>query len=234
MTIELAGLVVFGNHGYFEEERRLGQRFLVDLRVDVSGEATASDRIEDTVDYRSIAEFTRLYFGRSVLDSWVEPFVADASLCDPDSASRVLFLLHYVARRYAPVGTLRSGLADLAQALAPDDATRLGAIVHALEPVGERIAVRLAEPDGERSVDTDAVVLATPAVAARAIADPLLQTAERDFFARARCAAAIVMAVALDRAVVGCATRTRVPDGEGWPVATVAIQPGGGAGAPAP
>ena len=186
------------------------------------------------LDDRSIAEFTRLYFGRSVLDSWVEPFVADASLCDPDSASRVLFLLHYVARRYAPVGTLRSGLADLAQALAPDDATRLGAIVQALEPVGERIAVRLAEPDGERSVDTDAVVLATPAVAARAIADPLLQTAERDFFARARCAAAIVMAVALDRAVVGCATRTRVPDGEGWPVATVAIQPGGGAGAPAP
>jgi len=185
------------------------------------------------LDDRSIAEFTRLYFGRSVLDGWVEPFVADASLSDPDSASRVLFLLQYVARRYAPVGTLRSGLADLAQALAPDDATRLGASVQALEPVGERITVRVAERDGERSVDTDAVVLATPAGAARAIADPLLQTAERGFLARARYAAAIVMAVALDRTVVGCATRTRVPDGEGWPVAVIAIQPGG-AGAPAP
>ena len=34
MTIELQGLVVFGHHGYLEEERRLGQRFLVDLWVD--------------------------------------------------------------------------------------------------------------------------------------------------------------------------------------------------------
>ena len=185
------------------------------------------------LDDRSIAEFTRLYFGRSVLDGWVAPFVADASLCDPDSASRVLFLLHYVARRYAPVGTLRSGLADLAQALAPGDATRLGAVAQALEPVEERVTVRVAEPDGERSIDTDAVVLATPAPVARAIADPLLQTAERDFLARARYLAAIVMAVALDRTVVGCATRTRVPDTEGWPAATIAIQPGG-VGAPAP
>ena len=62
MTIELAGLVVFGHHGYLEEERRLGQRFLVDLWVDVRGEATASDRIEDTVDYRRIAGLVREVF----------------------------------------------------------------------------------------------------------------------------------------------------------------------------
>jgi dihydroneopterin aldolase len=62
MTIELAGLVVFGRHGYLEEERRLGQRFLVDLWVDVRGEATASDRIEDTVDYRRIAALVRDVF----------------------------------------------------------------------------------------------------------------------------------------------------------------------------
>ena len=39
MTIELRSLVVFGHHGYLEEERRLGQRFLVDLWVDVHGDA---------------------------------------------------------------------------------------------------------------------------------------------------------------------------------------------------
>jgi dihydroneopterin aldolase len=55
MTIELMGLAVFGHHGYLEEERRLGQRFLVDLWVDVDEAAAASDRIEDTVDYRRIA-----------------------------------------------------------------------------------------------------------------------------------------------------------------------------------
>ena len=62
MTIELQGLVVFGHHGYLEEERRLGQRFLVDLWVDVSGEATESDRIEDTVDYRHLAALVREVF----------------------------------------------------------------------------------------------------------------------------------------------------------------------------
>jgi dihydroneopterin aldolase len=62
MTIELAGLVVFGHHGYLEEERRHGQTFLVDLWVDVRGEATASDSIEDTVDYRGIAGLVREVF----------------------------------------------------------------------------------------------------------------------------------------------------------------------------
>lgn len=62
MTIELKGLVVFGHHGYLEEERRLGQRFLVDLWVDVSEEATETDRIEDTVDYRRLAALVREVF----------------------------------------------------------------------------------------------------------------------------------------------------------------------------
>jgi len=185
------------------------------------------------LDDRSVADFTRLYFGRSVLDGWVEPFSADSSLCDPESTSRVLFLLRYVARRYAATGTLRSGLADLAQALASGNAIRLGAPVDSLESVGERIAVHLAEPVGERCLEADAVVLAAPAPGARKIAGPVLRTAERDFLARVRYGAAIVMAVALDRTVVGRATRTRVPATEGWPVATVSIEPGG-PGAPAP
>jgi 7,8-dihydroneopterin aldolase/epimerase/oxygenase len=62
VTIELQGLVVFGHHGYLEEERRLGQRFLVDVRVDVSGDAAKSDRIDDTVDYRRLAAIVREVF----------------------------------------------------------------------------------------------------------------------------------------------------------------------------
>ena len=62
MRIELRGLVVFGRHGYLEEERRLGQRFLVDLWVDVDETAAASDRIEDTVDYRRLAGLVREVF----------------------------------------------------------------------------------------------------------------------------------------------------------------------------
>jgi 7,8-dihydroneopterin aldolase/epimerase/oxygenase len=62
MTIELSGLVVFGHHGYLEEERRLGQRFLVDLWVDVHGDAAESDSIDDTVDYRHLAGLVREVF----------------------------------------------------------------------------------------------------------------------------------------------------------------------------
>jgi dihydroneopterin aldolase len=62
VTIELVGLVVFGHHGFLEEERRLGQRFLADLWVDVDESASASDRIEDTVDYRRLAAVVREVF----------------------------------------------------------------------------------------------------------------------------------------------------------------------------
>jgi dihydroneopterin aldolase len=62
MTIELLSLVVFGHHGYLEAERRLGQRFLVDLWVDVDDAAAASDDIEETVDYRHLAGLVREVF----------------------------------------------------------------------------------------------------------------------------------------------------------------------------
>ena len=57
-TVELAGLEIFGYHGVNEDERRDGQRFLYDLSLDV-GDAGASDRIEDAVDYREVATCVR-------------------------------------------------------------------------------------------------------------------------------------------------------------------------------
>ncbi|HXG76791.1 MAG TPA: dihydroneopterin aldolase [Gaiellaceae bacterium] len=82
MTIELAGLVVFGRHGYLEEERRLGQRFLVDLWVDVDELAASSDRIEDTVDYRRLAGAVREVFAgpERLLLEGLAGAVADAVL----------------------------------------------------------------------------------------------------------------------------------------------------------
>jgi dihydroneopterin aldolase len=62
MTIELVGMVVFGHHGYLEEERKLGQRFLVDVTAEVGGDAAETDLIEDTVDYRGIASAVREVF----------------------------------------------------------------------------------------------------------------------------------------------------------------------------
>jgi dihydroneopterin aldolase len=62
VTIELLGIAVFGHHGYLEEERRVGQRFLVDLWVELEEDAAASDRIEETVDYRKLAGLVREVF----------------------------------------------------------------------------------------------------------------------------------------------------------------------------
>lgn len=55
--ITLTGLRVFGRHGVFEEERRVGQDFVIDvtLRVDTRA-AAASDDVADTVHYGEMAE----------------------------------------------------------------------------------------------------------------------------------------------------------------------------------
>jgi dihydroneopterin aldolase len=55
VTIELSGIELFAFHGVLEHERREGQRFLVDLELDVADErAAVTDRIGDAVDYRDV------------------------------------------------------------------------------------------------------------------------------------------------------------------------------------
>lgn len=55
--VSIAGLEVFGRHGVFDAEHELGQRFVVDLEMELrdcpGGE---SDLLEDTVDYAAIAD----------------------------------------------------------------------------------------------------------------------------------------------------------------------------------
>ena len=55
--ITLTGLRVFGYHGVYDEERRVGQDFVVDvtLRLDTRP-AAASDDVADTVHYGEMAE----------------------------------------------------------------------------------------------------------------------------------------------------------------------------------
>ena len=60
MTIELHGIILHGYHGVLDEERRDGQRFLVDVELDLEHEQAArSDRIEDAVDYREVVARVR-------------------------------------------------------------------------------------------------------------------------------------------------------------------------------
>ena len=58
MKIELVGIELHGYHGALESERERGQRFLVDVEIDV-GERGSSDRLEDAVDYRDVVACVR-------------------------------------------------------------------------------------------------------------------------------------------------------------------------------
>ena len=55
--ITLTGLRVFGRHGVYEDERRVGQHFVVGATMYVSTAAAAeSDDVGDTVHYGEVAE----------------------------------------------------------------------------------------------------------------------------------------------------------------------------------
>lgn len=58
ILVELSGLEVFGRHGVLPEERT-GQTFLYDIEIETS-DAALSDRIEDAVDYREVAELVHV------------------------------------------------------------------------------------------------------------------------------------------------------------------------------
>jgi dihydroneopterin aldolase len=61
VTIEISGLSLFTHVGVTEAEREVGQRLLLDLRLEVVDcDATVTDRIEDTVDYASVCDTANL------------------------------------------------------------------------------------------------------------------------------------------------------------------------------
>ena len=61
VTIEISGLSLFTHVGVSAAEREVGQRLLLDVRIDVGEcDATVTDRIEDTIDYGQVCEAANL------------------------------------------------------------------------------------------------------------------------------------------------------------------------------
>jgi dihydroneopterin aldolase len=61
VTVEISGLSLFTHVGVTEAEREVGQRLLLDLRIDLGeSDATITDRLEDTVDYAAVCEAVNL------------------------------------------------------------------------------------------------------------------------------------------------------------------------------
>ena len=61
VTIEIAGLSLYTHHGVSEAEREVGQRLVLDLRLDLGEtDATVTDSLEDTVDYAEVCQLVAL------------------------------------------------------------------------------------------------------------------------------------------------------------------------------
>ncbi len=55
VRIEVVGLSVYTHHGVGEAEREVGQRLVLDVALELERcDATASDRLEDTIDYGDV------------------------------------------------------------------------------------------------------------------------------------------------------------------------------------
>ena len=95
-VIQLTGIRCYGYTGYLQEERFLGQWFEVDLRMTVDlAAAGQSDRIEDTLDYRSVITAVKEIISLSKFDL-VEKLAETiiASVLSFDKVQQVELKLH--------------------------------------------------------------------------------------------------------------------------------------------
>lgn len=53
-TIRLEGLDFFAHHGYYEEERKVGNKYTVDVEVLVENTAYTDDDLDKTINYEEI------------------------------------------------------------------------------------------------------------------------------------------------------------------------------------
>jgi dihydroneopterin aldolase len=61
VTIEINGLSLYTHHGVTPAEREVGQRLILDIRLDVGEcDATVTDMIEDTIDYSEVCQLVAL------------------------------------------------------------------------------------------------------------------------------------------------------------------------------
>src|SRR5690242_21919532 len=61
VTIEITGLSLYTHHGVTAAEQEVGQRLVLDLRIEVGEcDATVTDLVEDTVDYGEVCTVVAL------------------------------------------------------------------------------------------------------------------------------------------------------------------------------
>lgn len=109
--IYLTGISGFAFHGVYPEERRQGQKFVVDLVIDVDlYPAAMSDELRDSVDYSEIADiaYKQLIGEPCNLIETVAERIASKVLRDCDQVLKVKVTVH---KPDAPVGLSLSDIA---------------------------------------------------------------------------------------------------------------------------
>jgi protoporphyrinogen oxidase len=199
---------------------RLMRRYAV--HVDPDAPEKAAD-----LDDRSLADFGRLYFGGSVLDYWMAPFVTSASLGDEHQTSRVHFLQRHRRLFSALAGLPRAPLRTLLDAASEKLPTLFGAEVLRIEP-GRQAGFDIAcsREAGEQVLEADTVVLATSAPDAARLGRGVLATGEREILERMRYTPSVSLAVATCRPLSWHPREIRVPHAERSPLETALVEPG--------
>jgi len=88
--VRLRGLEVVGRHGVHAAERELGQRFVVDLDLELAdARAAATDDLADTVDYAALADAVAGLVGGPpvALLERLAGLIADRALAEPGVAA---------------------------------------------------------------------------------------------------------------------------------------------------
>jgi dihydroneopterin aldolase len=61
IVVEVSGLSLYTHHGVTDAEREVGQRLVVDLRLEIGDvDATVTDLVDDTVDYAEVCSAVAL------------------------------------------------------------------------------------------------------------------------------------------------------------------------------
>jgi len=193
---------------------------------------TAPERAAD-LDYRSVSDFARLYFGDSCFDHWISPEATSVYGGDAAELSRVATLLHWVRvglgrDRTAIHGIARSGLQTLVDEVVERLDVRTGVEVTRVdENAAGGFVLECGTRDGRKGMlDADAVVLATDARQAVQLAGPILQPAERDTLLEMKYGPSVTLSASVSRPLAGMPQLVRLPHVEGHVVDALLVEPG--------
>jgi protoporphyrinogen oxidase len=184
------------------------------------------------LDFRSVADWAKLYLGESVLERFVAPRISAETGGDEYQLSRAAFLLHWQQSGCggSRLGIAAAGLGTLAEAAARTLDLRSGVRAEQLKELSDgRLALECsggAAAGRDEILEIDALVLATSAAEAGRVAASLVTPPERDFLAGMRFGPRVTLSVATDRPLTGLPEFVRIPHAEGCAIEAMLVEPG--------